>query len=68
MDWTNKFTVLGIDYNTNDMGEITTTNIEKKISDIKKLIKLWQARKLTGACIGKAGMEWIGQTSSLFLV
>ena len=46
MDWTNKFTVLGIDYNTNEMGEINKNN-EKKISDIKKLIKLWQARKLS---------------------
>ena len=47
MEWTNKFIILGIDYNTNDMGEITTTNIEKKIIDIKKLMKLWQARKLS---------------------
>ena len=35
MEWTNKFTVLGIDYDVNDMGEITSTNIEKKIIDIK---------------------------------
>ena len=47
MEWTNKFTVLGIDYDVNDMGEITSTNIEKKIIDIKKLIRLWQARKLS---------------------
>ena len=47
MEWTNKFTVLGIDYYVNDMGEITSTNIEKKIIDIKKLIRLWQARKLS---------------------
>ena len=47
MEWTNKFTVLGIDYNVDDMGEITTLNVEKKITDIKKLIRLWQARKLS---------------------
>ena len=47
MEWTNKFTVLGIDYDVNNMGEITTTNIERKITDIKKLIRLWQARKLS---------------------
>ena len=47
MEWTNKFTVLGINYDINDMGEIASTNIEKKIIDIKKLIRLWQARKLS---------------------
>ena len=47
MEWTNKFTVLGIDYNVDAMGDITTLNVEKKITDIKKLIRLWQARKLS---------------------
>ena len=47
MEWTNKFTVLGIDYNVDEMGEITTLNVDKKITDIKKLIRLWQARKLS---------------------
>ena len=32
-----KFTVLGVHYNVNKMGEITTLNIEKKINDIKNL-------------------------------
>ena len=47
MEWTDTFTVLGIDYNVNEMGDITTLNIEKKINDIRKLIQLWQARKLS---------------------
>ena len=50
MEWSgltsSPFLVLTIILN-NNMGEITTTNIEKKIIDIKKLIKLWQARKLS---------------------
>ena len=47
MEGTDKFTILGIDYNVNEMGDITTLNVEKKINDIKKSIKLWQARKLS---------------------
>ena len=47
MEWTDKFTVLGIDYNVNEMGDIKVLNIGKKINDIKKLIKLWQAWKLS---------------------
>ena len=35
MEWTEKFTVLGVQYNVN------------KINDLKKLVKLWQARKLS---------------------
>ena len=44
MEWTEKFTVFGVHYNVNKMGEITTLNIEIEINDIKKLTKLWQAR------------------------
>ena len=47
MEWTDTFTVLGVQYNVNKMSDITTINIEKKINDIKNLIKLWQARKLS---------------------
>ena len=47
MERTDSFTVLGVQYNVNRMGEITTLNIEKKINDIKKLIRLWQARKMS---------------------
>ena len=47
MEWTDTFTVLGVEYNVNEMGEITRLNIEKKINDIKNLIRLWQARKLS---------------------
>ena len=42
-----KFTDLGVHYNVNKMGEITTLNIEIEINDIKKLTKLWQARNLS---------------------
>ena len=47
MDWTDNFTVLGINYNVNKMGDITSLNMESKINDIKKMIRLWQARKLS---------------------
>ena len=47
IEWTDTFTVLGVEYNVNKMGDITNINIEKKINDIKNLIKLWQARKLS---------------------
>ena len=47
MEWTEKFTVLGVHYNVNKMGEITTLNIEKKINDIKKLIRLMKACNLS---------------------
>ena len=46
MEWTDRSTI-GVQYNVNRMGEITTLNIEKKINDIKKLIRLWQACKLS---------------------
>ena len=29
MEWTNEFTILGVDYNVDKLGEITTLNIEK---------------------------------------
>ena len=49
--WTSKFTSLGINYDVNDLDNITELNIEPKLSEIDKLIRIWQNRNLT--LIGK---------------
>ena len=49
--WTNKFTSLGINYDVNDLDNITELNIEPKLSEIDTLIKIWRNRNLT--LIGK---------------
>ena len=49
--WTDTFTSLGIDYDVNHLDKITELNIEPKISEIDKLIGIWQSRNLT--LIGK---------------
>ena len=38
MEWTDTFTVLGINYNVNKMSDITRLQIEKRINDIKNEI------------------------------
>ena len=50
-NWTKTFTSLGIEFDLDDMLNITELNRKKKISDIKKLIKIWTPRNLT--VIGK---------------
>ena len=45
--WTNKFTSLGINYDVTNLDNITELNIEPKLLEIEKLIKIWQNRNLT---------------------
>ena len=45
--WATNFEILGIHYDINHMNEITEINIFKKMCEIKKLIRIWQSRKLT---------------------
>ena len=49
-NWNKTFTSLGIEFDLDGMLNITELNL-KKISDIKKLIKIWMPRNLT--VIGK---------------
>ena len=46
-EWTCSFKILGINYNINDMEQITKLNIHKKLGEVKKLIRIWQSRNLT---------------------
>ena len=45
--WTKKFTSLGIEYDATDLDNITDLNIEPKLIEIQKLIRIWQLRNLT---------------------
>ena len=49
LKWTTEFAVLGIKYNIDNMETILVTddNICTKVSDIKKLISIWNTRSLT---------------------
>ena len=49
--WTNNFTSLGINYDVTDLENITQLNIEPKLLDMERLIRIWQLRNLT--LIGK---------------
>ena len=49
--WTAKFTSLGIIFDANNLQDITEINIENKIVEINKLIRIWTPRLLT--TIGK---------------
>ena len=49
--WTEKFTSLGINYDVSDLENITDLDIEPKLIEIQKLIRIWQLRNLT--LIGK---------------
>ena len=51
LKWTNKCTSLGIDYDVSDLENITDLNIEPKLIEIQKLIRIWQLQNLT--LIGK---------------
>ena len=49
--WTAKFTSLGIIFDANNLQDITEINIDNKIVEINKLIRIWTPRLLT--TIGK---------------
>ena len=49
--WTDTFTSLGITYDMTDLENITNLNIEPKILEMNKQIRIWQTRNLT--LIGK---------------
>ena len=45
LDWTQKFTLLGIKYNIDNINNITDNNIEQKIGEIKKTNLLMERKK-----------------------
>ena len=45
--WTDTFTSLGITYDMTDLENITNLNIEPKILEMNKQIRIWQTRNLT---------------------
>ena len=45
-NWTT-FEISGINYNITKMGEITELNINRKMGEIRKLIRIWSMRNLT---------------------
>ena len=47
LDWTQKCDCLGITYDLDNFDRISDLNIEKKISEIKTIINLWNLRYLT---------------------
>ena len=49
--WTDTFTSLGIAYDITDLENITNLNIEPKLLEMNKQIRIWQTRNLT--LIGK---------------
>ena len=46
-NWTDKFEILGIHYDMNDLGNISDLNIYRKLGEIEQLIKIWSTRNLT---------------------
>ena len=46
-EWTSSFEILGIFYNIEYMNNITSINIYRKMGEVKKLIRIWQARNLS---------------------
>ena len=47
LKWTSKFEVLGIQYDTFRLNDITSLNLDSKMADIKNLIRIWSTRRLT---------------------
>ena len=47
LEWSQKFTSLGILYDINNFSKITDQNIDGKIKEIQKLIFIWNGRYLT---------------------
>ena len=57
LDWVFTFTALGIEYDVNNIRNITIKNIENKIDSMRKLIQLWMYRNITPIgriCIAKS--------------
>ena len=46
-NWAEDFEILGIQYNMKKLHEITDLNIQRKIGEIQKLIRIWSTRNLT---------------------
>ena len=56
-DWVSTFTALWIDYDVNNIRNITIKNIGNKIESMRKLIQLWMYRNITPIgiiCIAKS--------------
>ena len=47
LEWTKNFEVLGIKYRIDNMETVTDDNISSKITDMKKLLSIWNVRNLT---------------------
>ena len=45
--WADDFVILGIHYNMKKLHEITDLNIQRKMGEIQKLIRIWSTRNLT---------------------
>ena len=45
--WTTTFEILGIHYDITKIGEITDLNINRKMGEIRSLIRVWGSRNLT---------------------
>ena len=45
--WADNFEILGIHYNMEKLNSITDLNINRKMGEIKKLIRIWSSRNLT---------------------
>ena len=46
-NWTDDFEILEIQYNIKKLHEITDINIQRKMGEIQKLIRIWSTRNLT---------------------
>ena len=46
-NWSNKFEILGIHFDMNKLNEISELNIQRKIGEIQKLIRIWSSRNST---------------------
>ena len=47
LNWTDDFEILGNQYNMKKLHEITDLNIQRKMGEIQKLIRIWSSRNLT---------------------
>ena len=57
LDWVSSFTALGITYDVKNIKNITVSNIESKLDDMKKIIQLWMYRNITPIgriCVAKS--------------
>ena len=47
LDWVSQFNALGIEYDVNNMEDITITNIDLKLDSLKKIIQNWTHRNIS---------------------